>query len=229
MKSKLFLTLMLLLSVAGWARADELTIYEEATGTNTYVPVYGLYTDAYLKCEFVIPADELADMTNGTISKMSFHMASPASEAWTGTFQVFLKEVGDATISAYSGTNDATVVYEGTLDATGSTMDVVFTDDYTYAGDNLLVGVYMTTPGNYKGASFTGEAVTGASVQGYNSSSLDNISATRATVIPIWMPLPPTSATSSRRPPSPTQLAKLLPARSQKLLPSTTQAAQRPR
>ena len=184
MKSKLFLTLMLLLSVAGWARADELTIYEEATGTNSYVPVYGLYTDAYLKCEFVIPADELADMTNGTISKMSFHMASPASEAWTGTFQVFLKEVGDATISAYSGKNDATVVYEGTLDATGSTMDVVFTDDYTYAGDNLLVGVYMTTPGNYKSATFTGQSVTGACVQGYSYSSLDGISATQRNFIP---------------------------------------------
>ena len=175
---------MLLLSVAGFARADELTIYEEATGNSTYVPVYGLYTDAYLKCEFVIPADELADMTNGTITQMKFYLSSAAAEAWTGTFQVFLKEVGDATISAYSGTNDATVVYEGTLDATGSTMDVVFTDDYTYAGDNLLVGVYMTTPGNYKGASFTGEAVTGASVQGYSYSDLDAITANQRNFIP---------------------------------------------
>ena len=184
MKSKLFLTLMLLLSVVGWARADELTIYEGATGTNSYVPVYGMWADSYQKCEFIIPAEELNDMDNAIISEMTFYLNQKASAAWTGTFQVFLKEVGDATISNYTGTNGATIVYEGTLDATGETMTVAFSSEYLYAGGNLLVGVYEIVPGSYAGASFFGANVAGASVGGYNSAGLDAVSANARNFIP---------------------------------------------
>ena len=159
-------------------------MYEDATGTNSYVPVYGYYGDAYNKCEFVIPADELAEMKGGTISKMTFYLSTPAAEAWTGNFQVFLKEVSNATISAFSGTDNATVVYEGALDGTQSTMAIEFTADYTYEGGNLLVGVYQTATGNYKSAAFTGETVSGASISGYSYSSLDGVSATARNFIP---------------------------------------------
>ena len=189
MKKRLLLaravfTLLAMLCFSVGVRAQsELTIYEDATGNSSYVPVYGLWADAYLKCEFVVPADELAAMNGGTISQMTFYLKQSAEVAWTGTFQVFLKEVEDATISAFSGTDDATIVYEGTLDATGSTMSIEFSNFYTYGGGNLLVGVYQTTPGNYKSATFYGETVTGACVSGYNSNSLD-MSATQRNFIP---------------------------------------------
>ena len=163
---------------------SELTIYEDATSASDYVPVYGTWADAYLKCEFVVPAEELASMEGATISQMTFYLSSSAGAAWTGTFQVFLKEVNDATISAYSGTDDATIVYTGSLDATGSTMSIEFSNFYTYGGGNLLVGVYQTTPGNYKSAKFTGKIVEYACVQGYNSSSLDNVSLNSRSFIP---------------------------------------------
>ena len=183
--AKAFLMLFALLCSFTVARAEELTVYEDATGNNNYVPVYGFYADAYNKCEFVIPANELEDMTNGTISKMTFYLSTPAAEAWTGTFQVFLKEVSDATISAFSGTTDATVVYEGTLDGTQSTMTIEFSADYKYEGRNLLVGVYETASGsNYKSATFTGAAVEGASISGYSYNSLDACSATQRNFIP---------------------------------------------
>ena len=71
----------------GKAFAQEtLTVYD-GEGTNSNVPVHGLWADAYLKCEFVIPADQLDDMINGTLSEMTFYLTSPASAAWTGTFQ----------------------------------------------------------------------------------------------------------------------------------------------
>ena len=184
MKKKVFsLMMMLLLAVTGFVRANELTVHD-GTATSGYVPVYGFYADAYLKCEMVYPASELSVMSGGEISSLTFGISSPASEAWTATFQVFVKEVNGATISDFSGTAGATTVYTGTLDGTGSTMTVNFTAPYTYNGGDLLVGFYLTQTGNYKSVSWAGETVTGASVQGYSYSSLDAISATPRNFLP---------------------------------------------
>ena len=114
---------MLLLAFTGFVRAENLTVHD-GTSTNSYVPVYGFYADAYLKCEMVYPASELSAMSGGEINSLTFGISSPAAEAWTATFQVFVKEVSSATISDFSGTSGATVVYTGTLNGTGSTMTV---------------------------------------------------------------------------------------------------------
>ena len=183
-KSLLF-TLLLALFMPWVANAQEtLTVYEDGTATSANVPVHGLWADAYLKCEFVVPADQLEEMIGGTISQMDFYLTSPAAAVWAGTFQVFLMEVDDATISAYYGPGNATTVYEGQLDGTQSTMTVEFSENYTYGGSNLLVGVYQTTPGNYKSATFAGATVNGASGQGYNSGSLANCSFTQKNFVP---------------------------------------------
>ena len=183
-KSLLF-TLLLALFMPWVANAQEtLTVYEDGTATSSNVPVHGLWADAYLKCEFVVPVDQLTEMTGGTISQMDFYLTSPAAAVWAGTFQVFLMEVDDATISAYYGPGNATTVYEGQLDGTQSTMTVEFSENYTYGGSNLLVGVYQTTPGNYKSATFAGATVNGASGQGYNSGSLANCSFTQKNFVP---------------------------------------------
>ena len=179
------LLLVALFSLTGARAQEELTVYENATGTNGYVPVYGYYADAYNKCEFVIPANELSDMQGGTISQMTFYLSSPASDSWgSAEFQVFMKEVNDATISAFSGTADATIVYEGSLDGTQSEMTIEFTPEYQYQGGNLLVGIYQTETGSYKSATFTGAEVSGASISGYSYSSFDAISATQRNFVP---------------------------------------------
>ncbi|MBQ7689975.1 MAG: choice-of-anchor J domain-containing protein [Muribaculaceae bacterium] len=87
-------------------------------------------------------------------------------------------------MSAYSGTTGATIVYEGALDGTGETITVDFNTPYTYQGGNLLIGIYNTTKGSYKGAYFYGESVEGASVQGHDSSSLDDVSVNQRNFIP---------------------------------------------
>ena len=184
MKKKVFSLMMtLLLAFAGFVRANELTVHD-GTATNAYVPVYGFYADAYLKCEMVYPAFELSAMNGGQISSLTFGISSPATDAWTGTFQVFVKEVSDATINDFSGTTGATTVYTGTLDGTGSTMTVNFTTPYTYNGSNLLVGFYTVTTGNYKSIAWAGETVNGASVQGYNYSSLSSVTASQRDFLP---------------------------------------------
>jgi hypothetical protein len=165
----------------GGGVAGELTVHD-GTATNGNVPVYGFYADAYLKCEMVYPAAELAQMDGASINSIKFYPSSPAPEAWTSTWQVFVAEVADATISDFYG--PGTVVYEGTLDGTLEEMEIVFDAPYTYNGGNLLIGVYNIATGNYKSVTWAGETVAGASVQGYNYSSLSGITASQRDFLP---------------------------------------------
>ncbi len=159
------------------------TVYDGTT-TNSYVPVYGLYTDSYLKCEYVIPATDLTAINGSNISALTYHLSSAPSAAWTCNFQVFVKEVTSSSISSFSGIDDATIVYEGTLDATSGTMVVNFTTPYQYNGGNLLIGFYNTNTGNYKSASFYGQAITNSSVQGHHGSNPSSITANQRNFIP---------------------------------------------
>ena len=180
---KLLLNLLLLLAIAfgAVAQTETLTV-NDGDVTNEYVPVYGYYADAYLKCEFVIPSTDLATMANGTITSMKFYLESPAESPWEedgyrANFLVFLKEVPSATISSFYGTEGATIVYEGMLDGTQSEMEIVFNNDFVYDGGNLLVGIYNTEFGSYSRAYFYGVEAENACVQGYDYDYLDNVEA----------------------------------------------------
>ena len=154
---------------------ETLTVYD-GDATNAYVPVYGFYADAYNKCEFIMPANDLSDMQGGTITKLTWFLASVPEAVWGGNFQVYVKEVADAACTtAFLGTEGATLVYEGPLDGTSGTLTIEFANDYTYEGGNLMFAVYQTATGTYKSASFAGTAVTGGAVSNYNYSSLDAI------------------------------------------------------
>ena len=163
---------------------NELTVYD-GTVTNGYVPVYGFYCDAYLKCEYIMPATELSQMAGGTINAMTYYLSTPASDSWgAANFQVFMKEVDFTSIDTYQGMDGATIVYEGPLDGTQAEMNIIFNIPYHYSGGDLLVGVYNTEKGSYKSASFYGEAVSGASVQGYSYSSLDAVTCNQRDFLP---------------------------------------------
>ena len=185
-------------SASGWSNFTNMQCFEalsvfDGTATNGYVPVYGFYADAYLKAEFVMPSTELVEMVGCDIVNMKFYATSPASDRWTSTFRVFMKEVFDASINAFSGTGGATVVYEGLLDGTGSEMTIHFNTPYHYNGGNLLVGVYNITKGNYKAVTWAGVTATDASVQGYDYTSLEAIEPTQQNFIPkttfVYMPI----------------------------------------
>jgi len=194
----------------GGGVAGELTVHD-GEQTNGNVPIYGFYGDAYLKCEMVYPAAELAQMDGASINSIKFYPSSPASEAWTSTWQVFVAEVADATISDFYG--PGTVVYEGILDGTQGEMEITFNAPYAYQGGNLLIGVYNITTGNYKSVTWAGETVVGASVQGYNYSSLSGITASQRDFLPKTTfyyesgsgPVPPTEGVSIT--PNPVALA----------------------
>ena len=190
MKKFLLLVAAVFACAMGMAAQQTLTIYEDAASTNSYVPIYGYWCDSYLKCEFVVPSTELTAMTGKDIKQLTWYLSeAPSSTSGNGwgpaNFKIFMKEVEETTLSAYTGLEGATVVYEGSLNPTGLTeLNIEFTNPYDYNGGNLLIGVYNTAKGAYMSTSFIGESVTGACVQGYNSSSLEDVSANVRDFIP---------------------------------------------
>ncbi|MCF0207337.1 MAG: fibronectin type III domain-containing protein, partial [Bacteroidales bacterium] len=184
MKKRLLLWLLLLISVVGARAQETLTVYD-GTNTSSNVPVYGLYTDEFLRCQFVIPDTDLEEMANGEISSMTFYLSTSASASWgAANFQVYLMEVDYTSINAFMLTADATVVYQGSLDGTGTTMTVTFTTPYVYGGGNLLVGFDNTVQGTYKSCAFWGTTVSGASVQNYSYTSVADVTPIQRNFIP---------------------------------------------
>ena len=179
----LLLMLLMLAPAAARAQQQTLTVFD-GTETNNSVPFDGRFSRyLYEKCEFIIPASELALMNGGTLSQMDFYENSSLGYPYSG-FQVFLKEVDFTTLSDFSGTTDATIVYEGSLITSEGVMSVAFTNNYTYNGGNLLVGVYLTEKSISDPTAFFGQTVNGASVYGDDGSSLDNITPTQQNFIP---------------------------------------------
>ena len=160
----------------------DLTVYN-GTGTNQYIPMYGYYFDAYTKSECIIPANQLTEMTGGTISAITFYPSTVAttSSTWSSTSQtVFLKEVESTTLGgSYSGTTGATTVKQALLDmpTAGTAYTITFDTPYDYNGGNLLIGIYNTAKGSYNKVEWYGTSnlTSGVSAYGNNSSSLNSV------------------------------------------------------
>lgn len=166
--------------------AKALTVHDKSDN-NQFIPVYGYYAENFNKCEFVMPADELAAMNGKAISNMKFYLQQKAEDSWgKARFRVFMKEVDFTAFGGspvFSGTDDATIVYEGELDGTKDVMDIPFSTPYLYKGGNLLIGCYEYQTGSYKRAYFYGENVYHASIHGYNS-NFDQINADHKNFLP---------------------------------------------
>lgn len=158
---KIYLLFAMILSLLGGVTqanaADEITVYDGTT-TNGYVPMYGYYADTKgALSEFIIPADDLADLEGAELSALKFY-TSESSVSWgAAEFQVYVKEVADGALnSGFATSSDATTVYEGSLSISNKEMNITFTNNYSYNGGNLLVGILVTTKGSYVIASFYG-------------------------------------------------------------------------
>ena len=141
----------------------------DGTSTNEYVPVYGYYADAYLRCQILYPESMIGAMTGGMISEMKFYSSSTSVSWGMASFNV---KVGVTSATSLSGSWDATSltqVYNGQLSISGSgEMTVTFSSPFLYTGGNLLVEVNEVAMGDYVSANFYGISSTGASIQGYD-------------------------------------------------------------
>ena len=157
----------------------------DGTAISSYVPVYGLWMDDYTRCEMVYPADMMAPMAGTQISSLKYYIESPASGDWgAASFNVYLMEVPNATLSTYYGSANATVVYSGSLNGTGADMTINFTTPYTYNGGNLLVGIEEPVVGTWHSCYFYGIESAGSSASGYSGSSLSAVSFNQRNFLP---------------------------------------------
>lgn len=145
-----------------WALGAQVTLTVcDSTASNTHFPVNGLYVDTREACnEFIIPADMLSEMIGATITDMTFYLKTPAQIVWSGTIKVYLGETTETSVSSFStpASSAVTVVYSGSLDATGTTMTVTFATPYEYNGGNLLIGSWIDVTCTYKSATFYGKS-----------------------------------------------------------------------
>lgn len=117
------LALVALLCVPWVTQAQNTLTVAAGSATNSQVPVYGNWADAYLRCQTIYPASMIEEaatsvfMETGSITGLTYYLSTPASAAWTGTFEVKIKETSEETLSAFADVTDATTVYTGSLDA----------------------------------------------------------------------------------------------------------------
>jgi len=191
MNKKLLSLLLLVVAAFTTATAQEtLTVYD-GTVSNGQIPAYLGYWDDFTRSQVVIPATDLTDMAGGTITSMTFYTTKQnLPYTSVSTADVYLMEVDYTAIDAFVPKASATMVYQGTasfvLDETGEagSWTIEFATPYIYGGGNLLIGIENTTDSGYKFIYFYGQTVDGASVAGYNSNSLDAVTATQRNFIP---------------------------------------------
>lgn len=144
-------------------------VVNDGTTNNSYIPVYGLYTDEYSASQFIIPSGQLSSITGTNISKLTFYSSNTAIDWGAAEFKVFLKELDNSTLPSLYTWEDMTEVYEGSLSIVNSQMSIEFDQPYKYNGHNLLVGVRQVTIGTYKGCSWFGVNSSNMSIGGYYS------------------------------------------------------------
>ena len=151
----------------------KLTINNVSTTTNNYVPIYGNYMDDHSRSQFIMPKTSLTSLAGTQITKIVFYgTASTESKFNNKTFDVYLKEVDDATISVLSDWASLEQVYSGNLTISDGKMTITLDEGFDYSGDkNLLIGINQTDDdSDYTSTEWTGVSATGASMGGYGSS-----------------------------------------------------------
>ena len=187
-KSILLILLMALLAPWTGLKADDLTVHE-GTVESSNTPMYVGYFDDFTRTQVVFPASELEEMAGGTITSLKWYTKSDNIPYTTlSQVDIYLKEVNYTTVSAFEDKSSATMVYQGTLsfvtDGSGGSVTITFSTPFEYNEGNLLVGCDNTTDAGYKFIYFNGETVTGASIGGYNGSSLSQVTATQRNFLP---------------------------------------------
>ena len=179
-RNALLFLMLLMLGASGVMKAQEtLTVYEGGTETRDNVPMFVNYFHHYTKAQTVFPASDLTAMVGRTITAITFYTTSDNIPYTTRSSAViYLKEVQDATISAYIDKSTATIVCTGFFDFVsdgneGGMVTITFTTPYQYNGGNLLFGCENTDAvvGNNKQMKFKGIYAENACISGQSTST----------------------------------------------------------
>lgn len=169
-----FLLITLLCCSGMYVRAEELTVADGTYSSNSYVPVYGSWTDNPQHTQCIYPEEMLEDMVGGSISSLKFYIASASTKtSWRtglGSFNVGLAMTAQSSLSSSWASDELTIVYSGALDASGTEMLITFATPFVYEGGNLLLDVQLPQATIFESASFYSVEKSNASRYCYGSS-----------------------------------------------------------
>ena len=180
MKKTLLCMLILVLSF-GTLRiyAQSTTTAADGTATNSYVPIYGFYADAYLRSQTIYPSPMLTGMVGNSITAMTFYLSAAPEQDWgcPFVFQLAITSNNNFSSSTSFIETGLTQVYSGLVTISNNQMTINFTTPFVYTGGNLLLDVQNTEPGTYASASFYGMSTpSNFSLRGYNFNGTSAIS-----------------------------------------------------
>ena len=156
MKIKHVLLVLLLAFCAPWSAKGQGLIYPSPLTINNGP---GYFSSAPFKADclmygthsqFIIPQSVLTDLRGGTVTKLSFYCTKSNANFGTATFSIYMAEVPYNVFSNMEFDWDSmTEVYTGTLSVNNSgIMEINLDSDFTYYGDNLMIGFKEVGLGN---------------------------------------------------------------------------------
>lgn len=173
MKKIILFSVVITLLFCPFLQAQTTLTVADGDATSSYVPVYGYYTDYYQRGQVIYPEGMLSEMSETTISSITFHLSTLPNRAWTSIFEVKLGITSNASFpNGYFLTDSVATLYTGTLTvAADSTLTITFEQPFVYTDGNLLLELASTTKGTYSSASFYGITSPSGSIYTYNSSN----------------------------------------------------------
>ena len=172
-------TALMLLATAVLTLTAQTAWAEDVTDPvqNEFVPVYGYWADNYSRSQFIIPEQQMKELTTTalpvSLNGMTFYSSDQSISWGDAEFDVYLAEVDETTFADNENPlkdwTSLTKVYSGSLSISDGKMVITFADSYTYDGGNLLVGINQTKQGTYQTCHWFGTEVPGASLGGHGS------------------------------------------------------------
>lgn len=148
----------------------ELTVSDNESNYNLYIPFYGSYVSYVTKSQFIIPASALTDLLYANINKLTFYAGVETANFGSATFDVLISELDGVTVFGnpeFFDWSEMTTVYSGSLSVSNNKMEINLGDaSYQYMGGDLLIGFDLTNAGNGVTAYWYGAATTGYSAYG---------------------------------------------------------------
>ena len=126
--------------------AYTITLNDQNTSNNSYIPIYGNYVDYGNRSQFIIPATDLTALQWATLNKLTLYATQTSATFTNDVFSVYLKEVSNPTFASntFEDWNNLSNVYSGSVSISNNKMEITFSTPYVYQGGNLLVGFYQT-------------------------------------------------------------------------------------
>lgn len=157
-------------SISTFTPKYELTVSDDETNYNMYVPFFGSFVSYVTKSQFIIPASALTDLLYANINKLTFYAGVETASFGSATFDILIRELDGVTVfenSEFFDWSAMTSVYSGSLSVGDSKMEIDLGDSpYQYMGGDLLIGFDQSNPGNDVTVYWYGAATTGYSAYG---------------------------------------------------------------